>query len=55
MYTLNLGVSLLQTNVQTPYNAIFAVTLMFSLPVLILYFLLQGRVVESLTADAVKG
>jgi multiple sugar transport system permease protein len=55
MYTLNLGVSLLQTNVQTPYNAIFAVTLMFSLPVMILYFILQRRVVESLTADAVKG
>ncbi len=55
MYTLNLGVSLLQTNVQTPYNAIFAVTLLFSLPVLILYFVLQGRVVEGLTADAVKG
>lgn len=55
MYTLNLGVSLLQTNVQTPYNAIFAVTLLFSLPVMVLYFILQRRVVESLTADAVKG
>lgn len=54
-YTLNLGVSLLQTNVQTPYNAIFAVTLLFSLPVMIVFFILQRRVVESLTSDAIKG
>jgi multiple sugar transport system permease protein len=55
MYTLNVGVSLLQTNVQTPYNAIFAVTFLFSLPIVVLYFIVQRHVIESLATGGIKG
>lgn len=55
MYTLAVGVSLLQTNVQVPYNAIYAITLVFSLPVLLIYFLLQKLVIQSLSMTGLKG
>ncbi len=55
MYTLSVGVSLLQTNVQVPYNAMYAVTLLFSIPVLIVYLLFQKLIIESLTMSGIKG
>ena len=54
MYTLNVGVSLLQANVQTPYNSIFAVTLLFSLPVIILFFAVQRQIMDAVSAGGVK-
>ena len=50
MYTLNVGVSLLQANVQTPYNSIFAVTLLFSIPVIVLYFAVQRQISDAVSA-----
>ena len=55
MYTLAVGVSLLQTNVQVPYNALYAVTLLFSIPVIIVYLLFQRLIIESLTMSGIKG
>ncbi|HUU27977.1 MAG TPA: carbohydrate ABC transporter permease [archaeon] len=55
MYTLAVGVSLLQTNVQVPYNALYAVTLLFSIPVIIMYLLFQRLIIESLTMSGIKG
>ena len=55
MYTLAVGVSLLQTNVQVPYNALYAVTLLFSIPVLVVYLLFQKLIIESLTMSGIKG
>jgi multiple sugar transport system permease protein len=54
MYTLNVGVSLLQANVQTPYNSIFAVTLLFSLPVIVLYFAVQRQINDAVSAGGIK-
>lgn len=54
-YTLPVGVSLLQTNVQVPYNAIYAVTLLFSLPVLVLYLVLQRQFMRSMAMTGLKG
>jgi multiple sugar transport system permease protein len=53
-YTLAVGVSLLQTNVQVPYNAIYAATLTFSLPVLFLYLILQRQFMRSLSFGGLK-
>jgi multiple sugar transport system permease protein len=55
MYTLAVGVSLLQTNVQVPYNALYAVTLLFSVPVIIVYLFFQRLIIESLTMSGIKG
>ena len=54
MYTLNVGVSLLQANVQTPYNSIFAVTLLFSLPIILLYFAVQRQINDAVSAGGIK-
>jgi multiple sugar transport system permease protein len=54
IYTLNVGVSLLQANVQTPYNTIFAVTLLFSIPMIVLFFALQRQIVDAVSAGGVK-
>ena len=54
MYTLSVGISLLQTNVQVPYNAIYAATLLFSLPVVIVYLLFQNQVIKSMALTGVK-
>jgi multiple sugar transport system permease protein len=54
MYTLNVGVSLLQANVQTPYNSIFAVTLLFSIPVIVLYFAVQRQISDAVNAGGIK-
>lgn len=53
-YTLAVGVSLLQTNVQVPYNAIYAATLLFSLPVFLLYLVLQRQFMRSLSFGGLK-
>ena len=53
-YTLAVGVSLLQTNVQVPYNAIYAATLAFSLPVLLLYLVLQRQFMRGLSFGGLK-
>lgn len=55
MYTLAVGISLLQTNVQVPYNALYAVTLLFSIPVLVVFILLQRLVIRSLAMTGLKG
>lgn len=54
-YTLPVGVSLLQTNVQVPYNAIYAVTLLFSLPVLLVYLFMQRQFMRSMAMSGLKG
>jgi multiple sugar transport system permease protein len=55
MYTLAVGISLLQTNVQVPYNALYAITLLFSIPVLVVFLLLQRLVIRSLAMTGLKG
>ena len=54
MYTLSVGISLLQTNVQVPYNAIYAATLLFSIPVVVVYLLFQNQVIKSMALTGVK-
>jgi multiple sugar transport system permease protein len=54
VYTLNVGVSLLQANVQTPYNSIFAVTLLFSIPMIVLFFALQRQITDAVSAGGIK-
>jgi multiple sugar transport system permease protein len=54
MYTLSVGISLLQTNVQVPYNAIYAATLLFSIPVVVVYLFFQNQVIKSMALTGVK-
>jgi len=54
MYTLSVGISLLQTNVQVPYNAIYAATLLFSIPVILVYLFFQNQVIKSMALTGVK-
>lgn len=54
-FTLPVGVALLQTNVQVPYNAIYAVTLLFSLPILIAYVFMQRLFMRSMAMAGLKG
>lgn len=54
-YTLPVGVALLQTNVQVPFNAIYAVTLLFSLPILIAYVFMQRLFMRSMAMTGLKG
>jgi multiple sugar transport system permease protein len=54
MYTLSVGISLLQTNVQVPYNAIYAATLLFSVPVVLVYLFFQNQVIKSMALTGVK-
>ena len=54
-FTLPVGVSLLQTNVQVPYNAIYAVTLVLSLPLLVAFLCLQRLFMRSLAMTGLKG
>ena len=54
MYTLSVGISLLQANVQVPYNALYAVTLLFSIPVLIVYIFFQNLIMKSLAMTGLK-
>ena len=55
LYTLPVGVSLLFSNIQVPYNAMYAITLLFSIPVLVVYLLLQKMVMNSLAMTGLKG
>jgi multiple sugar transport system permease protein len=54
MYTLAVGISLLQTNVQVPYNAIYAATLLFSIPIIVVYLFFQNQVIKSMALTGIK-
>ena len=54
-FTLPVGVSLLQTNVQVPYNAIYAITLVVSLPMMLLYVIFQRQFMRSVALAGIRG
>lgn len=55
LLTLPVGVSLLQTNVQVPYNAIYAITLVLSLPMIVLYLFFQRQFMRSVALTGIRG
>ena len=55
LYTFPVGISLLRSDVLVPFNAIYAVSLLFSLPIIILYLLAQRLVMHSLAMSGLKG
>jgi multiple sugar transport system permease protein len=54
-FTLPVGVSLLQTNVQVPYNAIYAITLVVSVPMIVLYAFFQRQFMRSVALTGIRG
>jgi multiple sugar transport system permease protein len=53
--TLPVGISLLQTNVQVPYNAIYAITLVVSVPMIVLYIIFQRQFMRSMAFVGIRG
>lgn len=54
-YTFPLGIALLRSDVLVPFNAIYAVSLLFSVPIVVLYLLAQRMVMRSLAMTGFKG
>lgn len=54
MYTVSVGISLLQTNVQVPYNAMYATTLLFTIPIFVVYLLFHRLIIQSLSMSGLK-
>ena len=55
MYTLTLGLSLLQSNYTTNYGLVMAATTITFLPPFILYLILQKQFVEGIALNGLKG
>jgi multiple sugar transport system permease protein len=54
MYTLPVGFQAMNTNIATPYNAMFAVTLAVSAPFIAVYVLAQRRIMESFATSGIR-
>lgn len=54
MYTLPVGFQAMNTNIATPFNALFAVTLAVSVPFIIIYLLAQRRIIQSFATAGLK-
>lgn len=55
LYTIPVGIALLRSDVLVPFNALYAVTLVFSLPIIVLYLFAQRLVIRSLAFSGIKG
>ena len=54
MHTLPVGFQAMNTNIATPYNALFAVTLVVSLPFVLVYLFAQRRIMESFATSGLR-
>lgn len=54
MHTLPVGLQAMNTNIATPYNALFAVTLVVSVPLVLVYLLAQRRIMESFATSGLR-
>lgn len=54
MYTLPVGFQAMNTNIATPYNALFAVTLAVSLPFVAVFLVAQRRIMESFATSGLR-
>jgi multiple sugar transport system permease protein len=54
MHTLPVGLQAMNTNIATPYNALFAVTLVVSIPFVIVYLFAQRRIMESFATSGLR-
>ena len=54
MHTLPVGFQAMNTNIATPYNALFAVTLVVSVPLVLVYLLAQRRIMESFATSGLR-
>jgi multiple sugar transport system permease protein len=54
MHTLPVGFQAMNTNIATPYNALFAVTLVVSIPFVIVYVFAQRRIMESFATSGLR-
>jgi multiple sugar transport system permease protein len=54
MHTLPVGFQAMNTNIATPYNALFAVTLVVSIPFVIVYLFAQRRIMESFATSGLR-
>ncbi|NJD29632.1 MAG: carbohydrate ABC transporter permease [Chloroflexi bacterium] len=54
MHTLPVGFAALNTNIATPFNALFAVTLVVSLPFLVVYLFAQRRIMASFATSGLR-
>jgi ABC-type glycerol-3-phosphate transport system permease component len=48
------GLQAMFTNIATPYNALFAVTLMVSLPFIVVFLLAQRRIMDSFATSGLR-
>ncbi|WP_200919371.1 carbohydrate ABC transporter permease [Curtobacterium sp. Leaf261] len=55
MYTLPVWLATFSTNKGTDYGALMAASVLFSLPVVVFFLIVQRRLVAGMTAGAVKG
>jgi ABC-type glycerol-3-phosphate transport system permease component len=54
MHTLPVGLQAMFTNVATPYNALFAVTLVVSLPFILVFLFAQRRIMDSFATSGLR-
>jgi ABC-type glycerol-3-phosphate transport system permease component len=54
MHTLPVGLQAMFTNIATPYNALFAVTLVVSLPFIVVFLLAQRRIMDSFATSGLR-
>jgi ABC-type glycerol-3-phosphate transport system permease component len=54
MHTLPVGLQSMFTNIATPYNALFAVTLVVSVPFVLVFLLAQRRIMDSFATSGLR-
>jgi multiple sugar transport system permease protein len=54
MHTLPVGLQAMFTNIATPYNALFAVTLVVSVPFIVVFLLAQRRIMDSFATSGLR-
>ncbi|MFR1891886.1 hypothetical protein [Hungatella sp.] len=54
-YTLSIGLQMFTTQYKTEWSLLMATALMITLPVIIIYFIVQKRFIEGITFSGIKG
>lgn len=54
-YTLSIGLQMFTTQYKTEWSLLMATALMITLPVIVLYFIVQKRFIEGITFSGIKG
>jgi multiple sugar transport system permease protein len=54
MHTLPVGLAALNTNIATPFNALFAITLVVSVPFILVFLFFQRRIMESFATSGLR-